>query len=359
MLTHSLVEVDGSDGLPVLVGALRARLEDVLLPLLPQGARFALLDYPNHENVGDAAIWAGERAFLAAHGRDIVYVSDLQSYSARRLRSRLGSDGVILLHGGGNFGDLYPHHQRHRESVIAEFREHPIVQLPQTATFADVANVRRAGGIYGQHDNLTLLLRDAASLRFVREHFSNPSYLAPDSALALSLRRREGTFGTVLWLARTDAERAVERSTIQGLRKSATVSGDVLVTDWVGKRSARPPLVAWRQAVLLTGYAQARLRAAPMCVDDWLARSYDSLALRRVRVGALSLSRGQVVVTDRLHGHILALLLNIPHVLLNDRYDKVGRFYRTWSAGHGGVKLASTPEQALSEALALRESYVT
>jgi len=279
---------------------------------MPIAGRFALLDYPNHENVGDSAIWSGERAFLKAHGREVVYVADLQSYSESGLRRNLGSEGVILFHGGGNFGDLYPHHQQHRERVIGTFADHPIIQLPQTATFRKDNNAARAREVYARHLNLTLILRDSSSLAYARTHFVNDSALAPDLALDTATQ--------------------------------------VAVVDWVGKRSASPYVVARRIGLLAMGSLHARLPATLSPLQPWIERSFDELARRRVEYGYRLLRSARVLVTDRLHGHILALLLGVPHVLLNDRYDKVGRFYRTWSFGNPLVKFAATPAEALAAA---------
>ena len=46
------------------------------------------------------------------------------------------------------------------------------------------------------------------------------------------------------------------------------------------------------------------------------------------------LSQGRFAITDRLHGHILCLLMGIPHVVLNDRYGKISNFYETWTSGN-------------------------
>ncbi|XP_048247973.1 glucose-6-phosphate/phosphate translocator 2, chloroplastic-like [Haliotis rufescens] len=43
--------------------------------------------------------------------------------------------------------------------------------------------------------------------------------------------------------------------------------------------------------------------------------------------GMLFLQRGRVVITDRLHGHILSTLLGIPHVILDNNYHKVSSYH--------------------------------
>src|SRR5688572_31693526 len=82
-----------------LMDAIRQALVNVLDPLIPQGARCALIDFPAHPNVGDSAIWLGERAYLRNRGVAMVYTCDVRNYS-RRLLDRTVDDGTILIHGG-------------------------------------------------------------------------------------------------------------------------------------------------------------------------------------------------------------------------------------------------------------------
>jgi pyruvyl transferase EpsO len=44
------------------------------------------------------------------------------------------------------------------------------------------------------------------------------------------------------------------------------------------------------------------------------------------------LAAGRRVVTDRLHGHILCLLVGIPHCLYDNSYGKNREFYRAWTS---------------------------
>jgi pyruvyl transferase EpsO len=53
------------------------------------------------------------------------------------------------------------------------------------------------------------------------------------------------------------------------------------------------------------------------------------------------------VVTDRLHGHILSVLLGIPHVVLDNSYGKVRSFYETWTAQSDLVDWADSPAEAV------------
>lgn len=43
------------------------------------------------------------------------------------------------------------------------------------------------------------------------------------------------------------------------------------------------------------------------------------------------LSKGSVVLTDRLHGHILSILIVKPHVIVDNSYGKISDFYQAWT----------------------------
>jgi exopolysaccharide biosynthesis predicted pyruvyltransferase EpsI len=62
------------------------------------------------------------------------------------------------------------------------------------------------------------------------------------------------------------------------------------------------------------------------------------------------------VITDRLHGHILCALLGIPHVLVDDRYGKVGSFFSSWTSDLRTARFARDPGQAASLADELRRA---
>ena len=71
-----------------------------------------------------------------------------------------------------------------------------------------------------------------------------------------------------------------------------------------------------------------------------MSMMYPALARRRLRRGVRVLSTGRVVVTDRLHGHILALLLGIPHVVTDTAQGKISAFVEAWTADSNLVRTA-------------------
>lgn len=55
--------------------------------------------------------------------------------SATASLTPLDSNVVILLHGGGNFGDIYGSSQKFRKDVIELYPDNKIIILPQTIYF--------------------------------------------------------------------------------------------------------------------------------------------------------------------------------------------------------------------------------
>jgi exopolysaccharide biosynthesis predicted pyruvyltransferase EpsI len=334
------------------VSTLGERIDLVLRSHVPPGSRCALVDFENSSNVGDSAIWLGQTSYLRRSNASVVYACDTDTYSEDALRTRL-VDGVILITGGGNMGDLYPAHQRLREQIIERFRRNKIIQLPQTFSFRDRSNLERARAIFDGHPDLTLLARDERSLEFARTEFRAASELCPDMAFALGkLTPPVNPDHDVVWLGRSDEESS----------DAAASAGadDVIRADWVEvpPDSAKPPLAtraAFRANSLLTRMASGHPDRARR-LSGLLAATYAPLARQRLERGCRLLSRGRVIVTERLHGHIIGVLLGIPQVLVGDRYGKLQSFYETWTRDCTLTSWAESGGEALERARALATS---
>jgi pyruvyl transferase EpsO len=80
---------------------------------------------------------------------------------------------------------------------------------------------------------------------------------------------------------------------------------------------------------------------------------YETYAWNRFRRGVGILSQGKVVITDRLHGHIISTLLDIPHVVLDNSYGKLSGFISAWTSDYAGLRCAATMDDAVAEARSL------
>jgi pyruvyl transferase EpsO len=237
----------------------------------------------------------------------------------------------VLIQGGGNFGDLYPQRQQAtRERVLTELADLRTVQLPQSIHFDDAANRDRIRRLCEAHRDLTLLLRDQVSLERARAHFAVPCRLCPDLSMALGpLTRPTAPSVDVLWLERDDPER---RAAGPGPPPDGL---SVRVADWLGDL-ADEPTWGWSDrlaAAVNRAMMQRHQAGSSASRRAWRldAATYDRLARRWMGRGLHLLAQGRVVVTDRLHGHLLALLAGIPHVVLDNRIGKIGAYLDTWT----------------------------
>ena len=328
-----------------LLHALGRTIDRTLDPLVPRGEPLALVDFPRTANVGDSMIWLGTLAWLARSGRGRPrYVCSDLTYDRRALARRIG-DGTILLGGGGNFGDLYPNHQEFRERVIADFPAHRIVQLPQSIHFANPAPLARARDVMAGHPRLTLLVRDRRSLELARTEFPVPSQLCPDLAFGLApLPRPAAPSRDIVWLSRSDKEARTEAA-IAGAPQLEPV-------DWV--TDDPHPLIALDLTV--DRWLRHRPGMRPW-VAGWIPMTFERAARLRVARGIRILGAGRVVVTNRLHGHVLALLLGIPHFVVDNSYGKVWGLHEAWTCGSKLARFCGTQAEALE--LALRECEAT
>ena len=129
---------------------------------------------------------------------------------------------------------------------------------------------------------------------------------------------------------------------------------DVFETDWM----KNPQPFSHRVYQLAVEYLKRNPRAVSWIPDRPLAL-YDFLARRRVENGLRLLSQAKVVVTDRLHGHILSLLLGIPHVVLANTNGKVRSLYDTWTRECTFTRWADSLSEALDTARALADERAT
>ena len=77
-------------------------------------------------------------------------------------------------------------------------------------------------------------------------------------------------------------------------------------------------------------------------------RTYTPLARQRLGRGLAELAEGKIVISDRLHGHILATLMQIPNILIDNSYGKLSSFYDTWMRDVTGVRFAVSSREALA-----------
>ncbi|MBB4909630.1 polysaccharide pyruvyl transferase family protein [Actinophytocola algeriensis] len=312
-----------------LIASLRSEVDDALRAVLRGARRVALVNFPNHGNPGDPAIWLGTRAALRRIGVRVGYQCAWDTFSAAALR-RAVPDGPVLLNGGGNFGDLYQGQQGLREHLLSTLRDRRLVQLPQSIHFRERQNLDRVRRLVAEHGDVTLLVREHRSQEIAAREFDADVRLVPDMAFGLGELPLPGTpRADVLWLHRVPGD--PEHVDHGGLPDGVTGS----VVEWIHEQPDEPE---WRLDHRIARRANVFLRARAQSDARWaryawrpLGATFAPLGHGWVLRGLHILGRGRVLVTDKLHGHVLALLAGVAHVVLDNGYGKVSGVHESWT----------------------------
>lgn len=268
-----------------------------------------LIGTPEGCNLGDHAIAVGTHRWMeAALGEAdtrCVEVTETQWRTEKSEICKAVKPGdTVLLQGGGNMGNLWPTEEHIRREAIAAFPENRVVVMPQSVFYTNdypgrealLASVR----IYAKHPNLTLCARERASGDLMRRIYPHATvYDMPDMAMRLRVAvppaiDRSG----ILVIARDDKERLVSPG------------------QW-------REIVAMCQALAPTR-RESTMAPAPLTVSTREAAVYDCLK---------RFSQARLVVTDRLHGMILAAIAGTPCVALPSLTGKTKAVHDTWFRG--------------------------
>ncbi|MBW4554410.1 MAG: polysaccharide pyruvyl transferase family protein [Trichormus sp. ATA11-4-KO1] len=309
----------------------------------------ALLDYPDHPNIGDHLIWLGGVIYLTnVMKTQIKYAASIHDFSPKTLEEQIGKSPIVF-HGGGSLGDLWTEHQKFREEIIVKYRDRPIIILPQSVYFKKDANLKTAAQIFNSHPNLTIFIRDNRSYKIASEAFDKCTIIkAPDIAFQMTnlpkISYIKSVKSSILYHCRKDKE-----INQQQLNNNTFELPNLVVEDWISYQwKIGHPTKKLTQSVA-TVYREVWQRglATP---TEWISRqkwqnshpdsvSFSKLyrpsmhqrSLNFMHSGIYQIQQHRLVITNRLHGHILCLLLKKPHILLPNSYYKSEAFYETWT----------------------------
>jgi len=237
-------------------------------------------------------ILLGELDYLRSIHNEVIIVNEFEKF-------RTKDSDTIYFHGGGNFGDLYSPVHLDKIRKLHTFKANKVIFLPQSVLFRRQQTIIQTREAFASYKGeLSLFVRENTSKMIVDNSLGIEAQLLPDSAILLQPKLKEWVNGIDgkggLYVRREDAESKQKFNL--GLPTS-----DVM---WAGV-PLRPEL-----SVKLVG----------------------SL------IGARKL-----IITDRLHAALLAILIGRHAILLPNSYHKNEAFYKTWFLP--GLSFASTREE--------------
>lgn len=302
------------------------------------------LDYPSHMNVGDNMIWLGEIFLLNFLNIKISHIASEETFSECAVK-KYGKRIPIFLHGGGNFGDMWGNFQAFRECIIKRYKDRPIVIFPQTIYYRDQANLENSAKILNSHPDLTIFTRDNQSHELALEYFNRCKIIkAPDMAFALIDLPVPNFYpkskDEVLYLSRLDIEKnrifSPQKIHLQNLAINDWCSYKWRIENYFCIRgSGRFVREIWQRGIAHPVEYISRvlfhLRNYPIGIQ--LKGHYPLFrrSLGMMHSAMFQFKRFRAIITDRLHGHILCLIMGIPHVFLPNAYYKNEAFYNTWT----------------------------
>lgn len=323
---------------------LKETIRETIGPLIKGQKSIALFDFPNHSNVGDSAIWLGTIDYLKENFSTIpiVWMSDKISINENSL-PLFDKSTVLIIHGGGNFGDLWKEHQDHRELIIENYPNNRIIQLPQSIHFQSASNFEKTKHVVSKHQDLYLLVRDLKSLEIAKKFLNVKAFLCPDMAFYIkNIPIHRIPVHNIVSLIRTDKE-----SVISGGHRGYEIPS----FDWLDE----PATVAVRIDLFLAQHPSIQ-KNSPVIYHAIRKLVYKQLAEERFKRGCNLLMQGKVVITDRLHAHIMCTLLGIPSVVLDNSYGKIKNILETWEVDSEKTYQTKSFDTAVALAKKLHDS---
>ena len=262
---------------------------------------------PEYGNLGDHAIAQAEIDFTRKKYQDYELMEIPDSAFDRNIEclSRFtNEDDVIFLIGGGNFGMLYRESEYIRRTVIRKCKRCKIVMFPQSSTYSnskfDSLELKRSIRLYSAHSKLYLLARDHKTYAMMQQAFyRNHVFLVPDIVLTWNIEdlinQKQTGNKRVLFCIRKDLESKadsdlIDRSFRQTKQKGLSI--DEFDTETYRKINAN-----------------MRIEELVSALDKFIQADY--------------------VITDRLHGMVLACLTGTPCLAFDNSTGKVSGQH-TW-----------------------------
>lgn len=295
-------------------------------------ANCVLLNTPDHINIGDQLIWQGEMDFLKSLNIEPSYITSHFNFDWREF----SKNTLILLHGGGNFGDIWEGHNEFRLKVIEHYTSNDILIFPQSVQYNNEKLIAEDAKRYAVHKNVTICARDQYSFDLLSKYYKNEILLVPDMAFCMNLAKpNKGLQYRQLLLKRVDRE----------ISSSFDYSNypDFELKDWPSFDETAFNFIhrVWEKLNRVSAKSLLNKKSKDTTFGLGVLRDKKWLIEKGVRF----ISSYDLVVSTRLHGHILALLLGVPTIMIDNSYGKNKRFYETWLKDIPESQLVTSPNE--------------
>lgn len=263
-------------------------------------SKIILFGTPAHGNLGDHAIAISELDFLNnISGERSVIEIPMPLYKTHRkiIKKYIGEDDTIVISGGGWMGSLWIHNEITIREIVSDYKKNRIVIFPQTLYYTEDEYGKKiledTKIIFSQHPDLILTVRDSKSLQCATEHLDLKEgkniFFCPDMVI----------YGT---LAQKITDKKINDVAIICMRNDIEKKYN---TDYV------------KEMLLKAGY---------YCKDSTTIAGRWIPIKKRMQVVSDKIQEFQtatIIITDRLHAMLFALLAGTPCIAFDNATGKV------------------------------------
>ena len=284
-----------------------------------------LIGPPEHRNLGDHAIAYATIKFVQdiLPDYEIIEITEETFYDKfLRMKKLIKPLDIILLQGGGNFGNLYQYIEDIRRVVITSCKKNPIIMMPQSVYFTPdkIGEIekKKTEKLYGKNNNLYFFAREKISEEIMKEFLDEENIsCVPDIVLWLNNKTAVGNFerNGILFCLRDDVESKLNAEDKERILEIAQKCGKVECTDTIDD-----------------------------CDVPWKER-HINLEKKWTRFAT-----SKVVITDRLHGLIFAAITNTPCVVFSNNNHKI-RGVCDWLSEFSSIIYVNSPEELTEDIL--------
>ena len=295
---------------------------------------YVYLDLPYYKNIGDTLIWEGTRCFLKQTPYKCLYSASLSTF----YNHKFSEEVVILLQGGGNFGDLYIDIHNFRKKIIEQYPNNKIIIFPQTAWYKETESIEKDEIFFARFPNVTMCARDDFSYAFMRKHFpANKVLLVPDMAFFVDFEKYGhlscAQTGRILFAKRLDWELKTD-----SIPRVVPQNADIC--DWPTFEAG---VTKYAQVDYIVGWLNffANIKGIKP-----INRLIDLIRLHFYRPEYIKdcfrfINQYDVIYSTRLHIAIASAMMGKKVFIVDNLYGKNVNFYKTWLNDMENVKIIS------------------
>ena len=271
-------------------------LSEELTNRKPSVKRVFYFGVPIHQNLGDTAQMYCIRQWIHHNYRDcdLVEIETWPSYSKtirKLLKKLMLPDNLIVIESGATFCNIHDDHEMHRY-ILSEYKNNRVLFMPNTVNLQDNVEMRKTATLFNNHPKAVFLARDPESFNMIKPFFDNNRILLfPDIVTSL--------IGNISFSEKRE-----------GILVCKRIDGEKIYTD-----SDTNILIQQLKTLAKTDLTDTNFERSP----EYTLSHVEEEIFRKLK----QFASYDVVLTDRYHGMIFALVANTPVVVLATKGHKV------------------------------------